>query len=113
MHELSLAEALIGLVEEECRRFSAGKVRTVRLEIGALAAVEPEALRFCFDVVARGSAAEGSLLDIVTVPGRGRCLDCRQDIEVNELPALCPACGRTRIDVTAGNVMRLKELEVD
>lgn len=113
MHELSLAEALIDLVEEESRKLAGARIRTVRLEIGAIAAVEPEAMRFCFDVVARGSSADGAFLDIVTVPGRGHCLDCRRDIEVFARPTLCPQCGTARVEVTSGGGMRLKELEVD
>jgi hydrogenase nickel incorporation protein HypA/HybF len=113
MHELSLAEALIDLVEDESRKLAGARVRTVRLEIGALAAVEPEAMRFCFAAVARGTSADGAILDIVTVPGRGRCLDCDGDVEVFERPSLCPGCGRARIEVTSGNGMRLKELEVE
>lgn len=113
MHELSLAEALIELVEEESRKLAGARIRTVRLEIGAIATVEPEAMRFCFDVVARGTSADGAVLDIVTVPGRGRCLECRRDIDVFERPTLCPECGAARVEVTSGDVMRLKELEVD
>lgn len=113
MHELSLAEALIDLVEEESRKLAGARVRTVRLEIGAVAAVEPEAMRFCFDAVARGTSADGAVLDIITVPGRGRCLDCRCEIEVYERPTLCPVCGAGRVEVTSGAAMRLKELEID
>lgn len=113
MHELSLAESLIDLAEEESRKLSGAKVRTVRLEIGALAAVEPDAMRFCFDVVARGTSLEGAALDIVTVAGRGRCLACGHEIEVLERPALCPDCGGVRVEVTSGTGMRLTELEVE
>ncbi|MDQ2081830.1 hydrogenase maturation nickel metallochaperone HypA [Xanthobacteraceae bacterium Astr-EGSB] len=113
MHELTLAESLIDLAEDEIRKLSGAKVRTVRLEIGALAAVEPDAMRFCFDVVARGTSLEGVALDIVTVAGRGRCLACGHEIEVLERPALCPDCGGFRVEVTSGAGMRLKELEVE
>jgi hydrogenase nickel incorporation protein HypA/HybF len=113
MHELSLAESLIDLAAEECRKLSDVKVRTVRLEIGVLAAVEPDAMRFCFDVIARGTSLEGAALDIVTVAGRGRCLACGHEIEIVEWPALCPDCGGVRVEVTSGKGMRLKELEVE
>jgi hydrogenase nickel incorporation protein HypA/HybF len=113
MHELSLAEALIELVEEESRKLAGARVRTVRLEIGAVAAVDPDAMRFCFDAVARGTSADGAVLDIVTVPARGRCLDCHEEIETYERPLSCPACGAARIEVISGDAMRLKELEVD
>ena len=57
MHEMALAESLVELIEEEVRKHTARRVKTVRLAVGALATVEPEALAFCFDAAARGAAA--------------------------------------------------------
>ena len=71
MHEMSLAEGIRQIVEEAGRERGFRKVRTVVLEIGQLAAVEPDSLRFCFDLVMRGSVAEGAALQIDSLPGRG------------------------------------------
>jgi hydrogenase nickel incorporation protein HypA/HybF len=54
-------------------------VHVVRLAVGALGHVEPEAMRFCFDVAARGTIAEGAQLESRTVPGEAWCLDCGKD----------------------------------
>lgn len=113
MHELSLAEALIELVEDEGRKCACSHVRTVRVEIGELAAVEPEAMRFCFDAVSRGTLADGAALDIVCVAGSGWCPDCAKTVAIHERPAECPDCGSFRVEVTSGGAMRLKELEVE
>ena len=51
MHEMSLAEGIIQLVEDAARADGCNKVKVIWLEIGQLAAVEKEALRFCFDAV--------------------------------------------------------------
>ena len=58
MHEMSLAEGIRSIVDEAVSAQRLGRVRAVVLEIGELAAVEVEALAFCFDEVMRGSAAE-------------------------------------------------------
>ncbi len=50
MHEMAISESIIGILEEEARRQHYARVKKVRLEIGALAGVETEALRFSFDV---------------------------------------------------------------
>ena len=72
MHEMSLAEGVLQLVEDTARREAASRVKTVVLEIGQMSSVEPEALRFCFESVTRGSIAQGATLEIVCVPGAGR-----------------------------------------
>ena len=88
-------------------------MRTVVLEIGALACAEPEALRFCFDVVSRGSKAEGARLDLVLVPGAGWCFDCERTVALAGRFAPCPACGQTRVQMTSGDALRVRELEVE
>jgi hydrogenase nickel incorporation protein HypA/HybF len=69
MHEMSLTQGVLEIIESASHREGFSRVRTVWLEIGTLAAVEPEALRFCFDVVTRGSCAEGARLEIVSSIG--------------------------------------------
>ena len=76
MHEMALAESMLEIVEQTARGNGARRVTLVRLEIGALSHVEPEALRFCFDVVTRESLAEGARLDIETTPGEAWCMPC-------------------------------------
>ena len=71
MHEMSLAEGIRQIVEDAGRRQGFRKVKTVVLEIGQLAALEPDSLRFCFDLVMKDSIAEGAVLQIDSEPGRG------------------------------------------
>lgn len=113
MHEMAMSQSLVETVEEEGRRHGFTKVRTVRIELGALGHVEPEALRFCFDAVARGTIAEGAHLDIVSVAGAGYCPDCGQTVALAERFGACPSCGAHHVRMTAGDDLRIKELEID
>lgn len=112
MHEMSLAEGILQLIEDAARRQAFSTVRTVWLEIGELAGVDPQALVFCFDAVVRGSVAQGARLDILHVPGAGRCLDCASTLPMTEAFGECPVCGSHRLQITEGTQMRVKELEV-
>jgi len=113
MHEMALAESLVELIEETARAHQAKRVAIVRLAIGALACVQPEALEFCFDAVSRGAIAEGARLEIVRTEGRGWCLDCETSVAVQERYGDCPECGGRHVQMTAGDEMRLLELEID
>ncbi len=113
MHELSLAESVLQLIEDAAREQEFAHVKTVRLEIGQLACVEPESLRFAFDVVMRGSIAECARLEIVETAGQGRCEKCEQNFPLVALYEACPACGSYQVSVTGGDAMRVKELEVE
>lgn len=113
MHEMSLAESVLQIIENTAREQQFARVRTVRLEIGRLACVEPESLRFAFDVVTRGSIAEQARLEIVETAGQGRCGKCEQNFPLATLYEACPACGSYQVSVTGGDAMRVRELEVE
>ena len=113
MHEMSLAEGVLQIIEDAARTQGFSQVKTVILDIGQLAAVEPEALRFCFDAVIAGSIAEGATLEIMTTPGEGWCLQCAATVPVTEQLGTCPQCGGYRVQVTGGTEMRVRELMVE
>ena len=113
MHELSLAESALGLIEEAARREGFDRVRVVRIEIGALACVEPEALRFAFEAVARNTCAEGARLDILPVAGEGECPACGLRAAMETGYDLCPRCEIRPLTVRRGMEVRVKDLDVE
>ncbi len=113
MHELALSESVLQIVLEHAKICNIRRVKTVRLEIGTLSCVDSEALRFCFDVVTRGTPADGATLDIVTQAGEAWCWDCSATVALAERAAPCPRCGGYRLAVQAGEAMRVIELEVE
>lgn len=113
MHEMSLAEGVLQLVEDTAKRESAQRVKLVVLEIGRMSSVQPEALRFCFDAVTRGSIAENAALEIVDVPGAGWCMQCAATVPMSELYGACPTCGSHQVQPTGGTEMRVKEIEIE
>ena len=113
MHELSLAESVLQIIEETAVTKGFRQVRSVVLEIGQLATIEADAMRFCFDAVVRGSVAEGALLEIVEVPSCGWCAQCAETVPMSDLLSCCPNCGFHRLQLKGGQEMRLKSLEVE
>ncbi|HEY5292408.1 MAG TPA: hydrogenase maturation nickel metallochaperone HypA [Burkholderiales bacterium] len=113
MHEMTLAESVLQIVEEAVRREGLRRVRAVWLEIGQLSSIEPEAMRFCFDVAARDSVAEGARLEIAVTAGAAWCIECSDRVALAELGAACPRCGGYQLRVTEGAEMRVKELEAE
>jgi hydrogenase nickel incorporation protein HypA/HybF len=112
VHEMALAEGIVGVIEDAARAQGFGQVRTVWLEIGRLAAVEPEALRFSFEVVKRGTLADAARLEIVDAPGVAWCMKCSTTVQIGSRGDPCPACGSHQLQVAGGTEMRVKELEV-
>ena len=69
MHELSIAQGVLEEVRRHLPQGSPLSVRTVRVRLGEEAGIAPEALTFCFELVSRGTPAEGAALKIERVAG--------------------------------------------
>ena len=113
MHEMSLAESVLQIIEDTARAEGYARVKAVWLEIGQLASVEKEAMRFCFEVVTRDSIAQDARLEIIDTAGQGWCMECACNVAVTARYDPCPQCGGVQIEVTGGDEMRVKELEVE
>ncbi|HEY5789090.1 MAG TPA: hydrogenase maturation nickel metallochaperone HypA [Gammaproteobacteria bacterium] len=113
MHEMSLAEGILQILEQNSRSQGFARVTRVRLELGRLSHVEPEALAFCFEVVARDTLAAGAVLELLRVDGQGWCEECAASVPIDSHYAACPRCGGYRVATTGGTEMRVKELEVE
>src|SRR5271165_1832822 len=113
MHELSLTESLVEIAVETAKREGASRVRRVFVDVGALSHVEPEALLFCFSAVSAGTIAEGATLEIAHTLGAGWCMDCGKTVALSERFGPCPECGGFHVQMTAGDEMRVREIEID
>jgi hydrogenase nickel incorporation protein HypA/HybF len=107
MHELSIANAIV----EACvARASDNRILCVRTEIGQFAAVLPDSLHFCFELCARGTLAEGAILEITETPGRAICGACHETIMLSSPRARCACGGWLRI-ITGGE-LRVNEMDI-
>ena len=113
MHELSLLEDVLQILEQNAQTQGYRCVKRIWLEIGQLSCVEPEALRFAFDAVMTDTLADHAALEIVEQPGQGECAECHCTVPVESLYAPCPRCGHYDVQITEGMAMRVKQLEVE
>ena len=108
MHELAICQSVVDAV---LARTGDARVTVLRLDVGRLSGVVPEALRFCFEVVAEGTPLAGAELRIEQPAGRGHCRGCGADVDLDDPILLCP-CGSADVDVTAGRELLLRSVEV-
>ncbi len=113
MHEMSLAENVLQIITDAAMEQNFSSVKTVRLEIGQLAGVEADAMKFCFTAVTRDTIAQDAKLEIIETPGQAHCTYCAMTVHVRTVYDACPQCGMLPLQVTGGNEMRVKELDVE
>lgn len=108
MHELGITRNVVEIVSDKAQ----GKpVCRVKLAIGELTAVVPEAMHFCFDVVSQGTVLEGAALEIETVMGRAICETCDSEFPMPLTGARCE-CGGRSYRLLSGEELKIVEMEL-
>lgn len=114
MHEISLAVAILGIVEEYAAKEKFAKVNSIRLSFGRLSCIEPQALEFAFEVQSGGTRAEGAKLSFEILPVTVHCLACGTDSETDSFSGVCPKCTSDRLMITGGrDDIRVIDMDVD
>jgi hydrogenase nickel incorporation protein HypA/HybF len=108
MHEMGIVTELIDICSE---RANGAKVHRVVLTIGKLSCVLPDAVRFCFDLAAEGTALEGATLEIREKDGLGRCRKCEAKVKLEKPFGRCE-CGGTDFEWLEGEELGISEMEV-
>jgi hydrogenase nickel incorporation protein HypA/HybF len=113
MHELALASSLFKIMETTAAQNGGGRIEAATLRLGAMTHIEPETLSFAFDVVTRGTCAEGCQLRFERVPLTVTCPSCRFAGEIAPDAGACPQCGGVGLTVTGGREIELDSIELE
>ncbi|CAM3145104.1 hydrogenase maturation nickel metallochaperone HypA [Prescottella defluvii] len=108
MHEMAITQSVVDAV---CERAGDRSVHSIRLQVGCLCAVVPDAMQFCFELITEGTVAEGARLEIEEPPGLAHCRGCDTDFPLQDLVLLCP-CGSADVEVLSGRELRIMSMEV-
>lgn len=108
MHELGLCEAIVGAIE---KRAGERPVARVRIRVGALHHVHPEAFDQSFAMAAMGSVAQDATADLVVIPASGRCSACGGAFETHDPSDACPLCGEFDVQLSGGDELVLEMIE--
>jgi hydrogenase nickel incorporation protein HypA/HybF len=114
MHEMGIVQSIIDILEQQAVMHKVKRIVKVSLEFGALTAVQPDAVRFAFEILAPGTAAETAELDITIIPIKVRCFDCSEVRTLEVYQPFCPVCESGALQIIEGrDEMRIASMEVD
>jgi len=106
-------QSALSIALDQAKKSGAGRVLGLRLRIGTLSGVVPEALQFAFEALAPGTPAEGARLVIEDVPARFWCDPCNREFQADDLFAECPNCHTPSGELRAGREMEVASMEID
>lgn len=113
MHEMSIAQSILKIVLPQAERSGAKQIKVIRIRAGELRGIVAEQLSFLFDFVAKDTIAEGAVLDVVRVPIKSVCKDCKHEFMVQDYKFECPECESKDIDTLEGMELEVKEIEIE
>jgi hydrogenase nickel incorporation protein HypA/HybF len=109
MHELAIAQGMLDIVVTEARL---RRVSAINLIVGELLSVAEEPVRFCFEIVSKGTLAEGATLAVTRVRALLRCKNCLCEFGL-ESHGVCPTCGKNDGELIRGRECYVDAIEVD
>lgn len=111
MHEFSISSNLVAAVFEHID--PGDRVSKVVVEIGSFSGIDSESLIFCFDAIKAETALKNSELEIIYIDTLMQCRECKTISKVSDYFFLCPECGSVDADITQGDGIFLKTIEID
>jgi len=115
MHEFSICQSLVDalLVEVDKLEPTPKRLVTARVVVGDLRQIVPEFLRNAYEVLTKDTVAEGSKLEIRTLPIQARCAECKWEGTVKAPFFQCPSCESFQVETTGGMELYLEGMEVE
>jgi hydrogenase nickel incorporation protein HypA/HybF len=113
MHEMGIANSVLDAVRTEMTRYPESYPTKVGVRIGEMAAIDPEALRFCFDAMIHQTDLASLELDIEICPRRHRCLTCGHEFVVRDYDSSCQQCTSLVTTCISGDELDFAYLEVE
>lgn len=111
MHEMAITQSILDIALRYAN--GAGRVTQLNLVIGDLSSVVDDSVQFYWDIISKGTIAEGAILHFERIGTRFRCNDCGQEFEPDGRTFECPQCGGHQVTIVAGKEFRLESIEVE
>ena len=112
MHELSIAQNIISIIQDYINEDQKNTVKTIRLKIGKLSNVLTDSLLFGFEVLTKDTYLEGANLEIEHLPVRIHCEACGEETTIEDFLFLCSVCHSSKVKVLSGYELMVSEIEL-
>ncbi|WP_293446089.1 hydrogenase/urease nickel incorporation protein HypA [Persephonella sp.] len=113
MHEFSIVQSLLGLIEENAKKNNARSVSKVVVKIGRLSGIEPHLLKIAFDTFKEKTICENAELEMIIQDIVAKCEDCKNEFIIEDNRFVCPECQSFNLKIIDGEDMYLMSLELD
>ena len=112
MHEVGIIQNTLEAALKTAQASGAQRIHNVRMRVGRMSGVVPEALHFAFEVARQGTLAAQAELIIESVPVTCWCDPCQLEFEDGDLLYECPRCRQVSTELRRGHELELTSVEI-
>jgi hydrogenase nickel incorporation protein HypA/HybF len=115
MHELSVTQGVLDVALEAAQNAGAQRIIAIDLLVGNLSSIVDDSVQFYFEILTRGTIAEGAVLRFHREVATATCWECGHSFATASLPLIssCPNCGSARLNVVGGRSFSVESIEVE
>ncbi|NLL04999.1 MAG: hydrogenase maturation nickel metallochaperone HypA [Clostridiaceae bacterium] len=112
MHEYSITQQIVKIAEENAISNGAIKIERISLVVGELSGFIGESIQMYFDVLSKGTLAEGAIVDITYVKPQLKCSKCNSFFYRKRFSFECPQCGGMGLPTEIGKEFYVKDIDI-
>lgn len=113
MHELSVTEGILKICIEESEKNKVKKIKKITIAVGEFTGLVPSSITYYFNIVSKGTIAEGAELLVNNIPLQISCSKCGYKGSINKDQFVCPKCNGDKYEIVNGNQCYVDTLEVE
>lgn len=113
MHELSITQSILNIALSSAENAGAKRIEGIKITLGEMSGCVPRYIGEYFDIVSKGTIAEGAKLSFVSVPAMAECLDCGRQTHMIRFRFRCAHCGSQRLKIISGKEFAVDSIDIE
>lgn len=112
MHEYPITQQIVKIATEKARENKASRIKKITLVVGEQSGFIGDSIQMYFDFIAKGTLAEGAILQIENVKPKLKCTSCENYFIRKPFSFACPQCGHDGVPTEIGREFYVKDIEI-
>ncbi len=110
MHEFSLAQNILEIVDEKIKEKGKNAVTELILESGRLSGVEIPALEYALKAIKENSILQDASIKVIETEAIAKCATCLNVFTINSFTDSCPKCQSYDHSMQQGDQLIVKSI---
>ena len=113
MHELSVTQSILNIALESAEEAGAEKINKIKIAAGEMTGYVPRYVQEYFNIVSRGTIAEGAELEFKKIPASALCRVCGKETPLTDYRFVCAHCGGNDLKLIHGREFLVDSIDID